>query len=176
MGILFALGVLWIVTAYLHRDKKEEDKNQLSVVHALQKIDSPSILFFLGILLAVAALESFGVLHQLADLMSATLKNEYAIVSALGVISAIVDNVPLVAAAQGMYSLDTYPTDHSFWELLALATGTGGSMIIIGSAAGVAAMGIVNIEFMWYLKKISWVAAIGFIAGILAFLLQQILI
>lgn len=175
MGILFALGVLWIVTAYLHRDKQEEDKNQLSVVHALQKIDSPSILFFLGILLAVASLESFGVLHQLADFMSATLKNEYAIVSALGVISAIVDNVPLVAAAQGMYSLVTYPTDHSFWELLALATGTGGSMIIIGSAAGVAAMGIVNIEFMWYLKKISWIAGIGFVAGILAFLLQHML-
>ena len=174
MGILFALGVLWIVTSYMHRNKGREDKAQLSVVHALQKIDSPSILFFLGILLAVAGLESFGLLSQLAETLSSTIKNEQLIVVALGVISAIVDNVPLVAAAQGMYSLTDFPTDHSFWVLLALTTGTGGSMIIIGSAAGVAAMGIAKIEFMWYFKRIAWIAFLGFIAGVGAYVVQEL--
>ncbi len=173
MGILFALGVLWIVTAYLHRNKMEPHRSQLSVVHALQKIDSPSILFFLGILLAVAGLESFGLLSQLAEILSGSIKNEKLIVVALGIISAIVDNVPLVAAAQGMYSLMDFPTDHSFWTLLALTTGTGGSMIIIGSAAGVAAMGIANIEFMWFFKRISWIAFVGFISGVGAYLAQE---
>src|SRR5687768_2177779 len=175
MGILFALGVLWIVTSYLHRNKIEYDQNQLSVVHALQKIDAPSILFFLGILLAVAGLEAFGVLSQLADVLSDTFKNETFIVVALGVISAIVDNVPLVAAAQGMYSLADFPTDHTFWILLALTTGTGGSMIIIGSAAGVAAMAIAQIEFMWYLRRIAWIALLGFLSGVGAFLIQQLI-
>lgn len=175
MGILLALGVLWIVTSLLHKDKIEEDRNQLSVVHALQKIDSPSILFFLGILLAVAGLESFGVLSQLAEVLSSSIKNEQLIVVALGVISAIVDNVPLVAAAQGMYTLTDFPTDHSFWILLALTTGTGGSMIIIGSAAGVAAMGIAKIEFMWYLRKIGWIAFLGFASGVGAFIVQELI-
>ena len=175
MGILFALGVLWIVTSYMHRNKRQEDKTHLSVVHALQKIDSPSILFFLGILLAVAGLESFGLLSELADKLSSTIRNEQLIVVALGVISAIVDNVPLVAAAQGMYSLADFPTDHSFWVLLALTTGTGGSMIIIGSAAGVAAMGIAKIEFMWYLRQIAWIAFLGFIAGVGAYIVQELI-
>ncbi len=173
MGILFALGVLWIVTSYLHRNKGKDHQTQLSVVHALQKIDTPSILFFLGILLAVAGLESFGLLSQLADMLSNTFQNEQLIVVALGVISAIVDNVPLVAAAQGMYSLADFPTDHSFWILLALTTGTGGSMIIIGSAAGVAAMGIAKIEFMWYFRKIAWIAFLGFIAGVGVYIAQE---
>lgn len=175
MGILFALGVLWIVTSYLHRNKEKEHKTQLSVAHALQRIDAPSILFFLGILLAVAGLESFGLLSQLAETLSSTIRNEQLIVVALGIISAIVDNVPLVAAAQGMYSLADFPTDHPFWVLLALATGTGGSMIIIGSAAGVAAMGIAKIEFMWYLKRIAWIAFVGFIAGVGAYLVQELI-
>lgn len=175
MGILLALGVLWIVTSLLHKDKMEEDRNQLSVVHALQKIDSPSILFFLGILLAVAGLESFGLLSQLAEILSGAIHNEQLIVVALGVISAIVDNVPLVAAAQGMYTLVEFPTDHSFWVLLALTTGTGGSMIIIGSAAGVAAMGIAKIEFMWYLRKIGWIAFLGFVSGVAAFMIQELI-
>lgn len=176
MGILFAVGVLWVVTSYLHRNKREGHRNQLSVVTALQKIDSPSILFFLGILLAVAGLEAFGLLSQLADFLSSTIRNEQLIVVALGVISAIVDNVPLVAAAQGMYSLTDYPTDHPFWVLLALATGTGGSMIIIGSAAGVAAMGIAKIEFMWYLKRIGWIAFLGFASGIVAYIAQELIL
>ena len=173
IGILFAVGILWIVTSYLHRNKGLEDKTQLSVVHALQRIDTPSILFFLGILLAVAGLESFGLLTQLADKMSSIFRNEQLIVVALGIISAIVDNVPLVAAAQGMYSLVDFPTDHSFWVLLALTTGTGGSMIIIGSAAGVAAMGIAKIEFMWYFRRIAWIAFLGFIAGVGTYMIQE---
>jgi Na+/H+ antiporter NhaD/arsenite permease-like protein len=129
-------------------------------------------LFFLGILLAVAALQSFGLLKELAGTLSSVLKNDYLIGVALGLLSALVDNVPLVAASQGMYDLATYPTDHPFWEFLALTTGTGGSAIIIGSAAGVAVMGIEKIDFIWYLKKISWLALIGFVAGISVFLLQ----
>jgi Na+/H+ antiporter NhaD/arsenite permease-like protein len=175
MGILLALGVLWIVTSLLHKNKTEHHRNQLSVVHALQKIDSPSILFFLGILLAVAGLESFGLLTELADKLSSTIRNEQLIVVALGFISAIVDNVPLVAAAQGMYSLTDFPTDHSFWVLLALTTGTGGSMIIIGSAAGVAAMGIANIEFMWYFRRIAWISCLGFMAGVGVYLAQALI-
>jgi Na+/H+ antiporter NhaD/arsenite permease-like protein len=173
MGILLALGIMWIITATVHYKKDFASKNKFSVASALQKIDTPSILFFLGILLSVAALESIGVLKNTANFLSQHLHSETNIASALGVLSAIVDNVPLVAAAQGMYSLEQYPTDHNFWELIALTTGTGGSMIIIGSAAGVAAMGIENIPFGWYLKKISWIAAIGFIAGILCFVMMN---
>jgi Na+/H+ antiporter NhaD/arsenite permease-like protein len=122
--------------------------------------------------LAVAALQSSGLLKELAGTLSSVLKNDYLIGVALGLLSALVDNVPLVAASQGMYDLSTYPTDHPFWEFLALTTGTGGSAIIIGSAAGVAVMGIEKIDFIWYLKKISWLALIGFVAGISVFLLQ----
>ena len=123
--------------------------------------------------MAVSALQSFGLLKQLAGVLTANLKNDYLIGTALGLLSAIVDNVPLVAASQGMYDLSVYPTDHLFWEFLALTTGTGGSAIIIGSAAGVAVMGIEQINFMWYLKKISWLAIIGFAAGIIVFMLQR---
>jgi Na+/H+ antiporter NhaD/arsenite permease-like protein len=142
------------------------------VAHALQRIDTQSILFFLGILLAVTALQSFGILASLATFLGNTLKNNYLIGTALGLLSALVDNVPLVAASQGMYSLSSFPMDHPFWEFLALTTGTGGSAIIIGSAAGVAVMGIEHVDFIWYLKKISWLALIGFAAGILVFMLQ----
>jgi Na+/H+ antiporter NhaD/arsenite permease-like protein len=148
----------------------------LSVTHALERIDTPSILFFLGILLAVSALESIHILKLLPTLLDQTLGNNYVIATALGLLSAIVDNVPLVAASQGMYDLISFPTDHYFWELIALTTGTGGSVIIIGSAAGVAAMGIEKIDFMWYLKNISWLALAGFLAGIGFFILQRNLI
>jgi Na+/H+ antiporter NhaD/arsenite permease-like protein len=143
-----------------------------SVSTALQKIDSPSILFFLGILLAVGCLQSMGILTQLAQVLTNGLKNIYFIGTALGLLSAVVDNVPLVAATQGMFSLDSFPQDHPFWTFIALTTGTGGSAIIIGSAAGVAVMGIEKINFIWYLKKIGWLALTGFAAGILIFLLQ----
>ncbi len=173
MGMLLALGCMWIITTMIHKKKESDIVQRFSVSHALQRIDTPSILFFLGILLAVAALQSNGLLAQAATHLNAFLKNDYMIGTALGLLSALVDNVPLVAAAQGMYDLTTYPTDHPFWEFLALTTGTGGSAIIIGSAAGVAAMGIEAINFMWYLKKISWLALIGFFAGIAVFLLER---
>lgn len=174
MGILLALGLIWVLTTILNKGKEPAQAEKLSVSGALQKVDSPSILFFLGILLAVAALQSFGVLGNFANGLSSMLNNnETGIGAALGLLSALVDNVPLVAAAQGMYDLSVYPRDHTFWEFLALTTGTGGSAIIIGSAAGVAVMGIEKIDFMWYLKKISWLALVGFAAGIGLFLLQQ---
>ena len=165
MGILIGLGILWIITEIMHGDKDDSDKHYLSVSHALRKIDTPSILFFLGILLSIAALQSSGILSSLAQYISANIQNENIIVLSIGLLSSIVDNVPLVAATQGMYSLEQYPTDHYFWEFLAYATGTGGSVLIIGSAAGVAAMGMEKINFFWYLKRISLLAIIGYFAG-----------
>lgn len=175
MGMLLALGCMWIITTVIHKKKEERLMQRYSVAGALQKIDTPSILFFLGILLAVAALQSNGLLKEAATHLNTFFKNDYLIGTALGLLSALVDNVPLVAAAQGMYDLTTYPTDHPFWEFLALTTGTGGSAIIIGSAAGVAAMGIEAINFMWYLKRISWLALVGFFAAIGVFLLERML-
>lgn len=172
MGMLLALGLMWVITTIIHKSKDLEIAERFTVGRALQKIDTPSILFFLGILLAVSALQSFGLLKDLATMLSSTFKNDYLIGIVLGLLSAIVDNVPLVAASQGMFDLSTYPTDHHFWEFLALTTGTGGSAVIIGTAAGVAVMGIEQIDFMWYLKKIGWLALIGFAAGIAVFLLQ----
>jgi Na+/H+ antiporter NhaD/arsenite permease-like protein len=172
MGMLLALGIMWVITTIIHKDKDSDVLERYTVARALQKIDTPSILFFLGILLAVSALQSFGLLKELATFLSTTLKNDYMIGTALGLLSAVVDNVPLVAASQGMYDLSTYPTDHPFWEFLALTTGTGGSAIIIGTAAGVAVMGIEQVNFMWYLKKIGWLALLGFVGGILVFLFQ----
>jgi Na+/H+ antiporter NhaD/arsenite permease-like protein len=173
VGMLLALGMMWVLTSVIHRGNSEEKYDTVSA--SLRKIDTPSILFFLGILLAVSALSSFGVLSQMAVHLSHAFPSHHAVAIVLGLVSAVVDNVPLVAAAQGMYSLQQYPTDHSFWEFLALTSGTGGSAIIIGSAAGVAIMGIENISFMWYLKKITWLALIGFAAGILVFLGQELI-
>lgn len=175
MGILIGLGLLWILTEMLHIAKGEEHKHHLSVVHALRKIDTPSILFFLGILLSISALESIGILNQLSVWMSANLKSDNIIVISIGLLSAIVDNVPLVAATQGMYSLTQYPTDHYFWEFLAFCAGTGGSILIIGSAAGVAAMGMERISFAWYLKKISFLALIGYFSGVLVYILSDMI-
>jgi len=173
MGILLGLGLLWIIVEILHSDKDEEDRKNYTVAYALRKIDSPSILFFLGILLAIAALESTGQLHYLAQAMDEKLRNQNLIVLSIGLLSSIVDNVPLVAASMGMYSLQQYPTDHYFWEFLAYCTGTGGSVLIIGSAAGVAVMGIEKIDFLWYLKRISWLALIGYFAGAVFYILQE---
>ncbi|MES2873989.1 MAG: sodium:proton antiporter NhaD [Bacteroidota bacterium] len=176
MGILFGLGVMWIFTEIIHSGKDEEEKGLLSVNHALRKIDTPSILFFLGILLSIAALQATGVLNNLAGWMTSAIGNVNIIVIAIGLLSAIVDNVPLVAAAQGMYGLEQYQTDHYFWTFLAYSAGTGGSALIIGSAAGVAAMGLEKIEFFWYLKKVSWLALIGFFSGAIVFMLQNYLV
>lgn len=175
MGVLFALGILWIVTEMIHSTKDEEEKDALSVVRALQKIDVPSILFFLGILVAIAALQSTGQLAALAQIMNEKIGNLNIIVPAIGLLSAIVDNVPLVAAAMGMYDLNSYPTDSYIWEFIAYCAGTGGSILIIGSAAGVAVMGMERIDFIWYLKKIAWLAAIGYFAGALCYVLQEYL-
>ena len=173
MGILFGLSLLWIVTEIIHSEKDEAEKGVLSVNHALRKIDTPSVLFFLGILLSIAALEVTGVLTDAAAWMDSTIGNINVITMLIGFFSSIVDNVPLVAASQGMYSMDVYPTDHYFWEFLAYCAGTGGSCLIIGSAAGVAAMGLEKIEFFWYLKKISLLALLGYVAGAAVYLLQK---
>jgi Na+/H+ antiporter NhaD/arsenite permease-like protein len=173
MGMMLALGVIWAVISMLHRTKEKELRKNYSVDTALQNADSPSILFFLGILLAVAALQAIGVLTNLSEHLTAGLKSDTAIGIALGLISSVIDNVPLVAAAIGMYDLSVYPMDHFFWELLAFTTGTGGSAIIIGSAAGIAAMGIEKIGFFWYMKKISWLALLGFFAGTGTYALMQ---
>ena len=165
MGMLMSLSVIWLITEIIHRGKTDVDKEQLSVLNALRKIDMPSILFFVGILLSVAALSSSGVLMSLANSLTGFIKNDRIIVFAAGIFSAIVDNVPLVAAFQGMYTLQQFPTDHPFWLFLAYTTGTGGSLLIIGSAAGVVAMGMENISFGWYLKKIGIWALLGFLCG-----------
>ncbi len=175
MGMLLALGIIWVVSSLLHLKKQPEERYKYSVTNALRKIDISSILFFLGILLAVSALQSSGILGHLAEFTIKHIKNVYITGALLGLFSALIDNVPLVAAAQGMFSLEMFPTDHVFWEFLALSAGTGGSAIIIGSAAGVAVMGIEKINFFWYLKNISWLALLGFFAGLAAYILQQLL-
>ncbi|MEL6124271.1 MAG: SLC13 family permease, partial [Bacteroidota bacterium] len=152
------------VSEYIHpeEDFTEERKHLYSAHTALSRIEMSSILFFLGILMAVGSLESLGVLQRLAESLDAAVPSQDLVVMILGVFSAIIDNVPLVAASMGMYS---FPIDDRIWHFIAYAAGTGGSMLIIGSAAGVAAMGMEKIDFIWYLKKISWLAALGFLAG-----------
>lgn len=176
MGMLFGLAILWIITEIIHKDKNDADKDAYSVVHALRKADVPSVLFFLGILVAISALESTHQLQDLAAYMDEKIGNLNVIVLSIGVLSAIVDNVPLVAAGMGMYDMATFPTDHYFWSFLAYCAGTGGSMLIIGSAAGVAAMGMEKIDFIWYLKNITFLAFLGYMGGAGAFLLQHFLL
>ncbi|GAB4489348.1 MAG: sodium:proton antiporter NhaD [Saprospiraceae bacterium] len=174
MGILLSVGVLWYITEFIHRGKEEVARKELTVAAMLHRIDTPAILFFLGILLAVGSLDTSGHLHKMAEVLNHTFGGSIYIVNTLiGLLSAIVDNVPLVAACMGMYDMTTYPPDHDFWELLAYCAGTGGSILIIGSAAGVASMGILKIDFLWYLKKISIYAAIGYFAGIGVYYLQH---
>lgn len=176
MGMLFCLGVIWTITELIHHKKHNDEKGSLSVSHALRKIDTPSILFFFGILMSISALEVTGILPQMASSLNKNVGNISLVAIGIGLLSAVLDNVPLVAALQSMYSLNDFPKDHYFWELLAFTAGTGGSCLIIGSAAGVAVMGIEKIDFLWYLKKISWIAIIGFIAGVSTFLMQHYLL
>jgi Na+/H+ antiporter NhaD/arsenite permease-like protein len=171
MGILLGLSVMWILTELLHMKKSEERKKELSISSIITRIDTPSILFFLGILLAVAALQVGGHLLQLAQVLDANFDSIYVVNLFIGILSSIIDNVPMVAAAMGMYTLDVYPVDDMFWELLAYCAGTGGSILIIGSAAGVAIMGIFKIDFIWYLKRISLVALLGYLAGLGTYIL-----
>lgn len=186
MGILLGLGVLWVTTEWIHRGKNDEDKSPLSVVGVLRRVDTPSVLFFLGILLAVSSLATAGHLTAAATVLKENLGNIYAINIAIGILSSLVDNVPLVAGAMKMYPLISPETlsaagaqgewlghfvaDGHFWEMLAYCAGTGGSCLIIGSAAGVAAMGMERINFMWYLKKISLLAFMGYMAGALTYI------
>jgi len=165
LGILFGLGILWLVGDLLHRHKADVFKQPLTMVHALTRIDLGAITFFIGILLAVATLEHTHILASLAQWLNRTVGRLDVIVVVIGLVSAIVDNVPLVAASMGMYSLSQYPPDHFLWEFLAYCAGTGGSILVIGSAAGVAAMGLERIGFIWYLRKISGLALAGYLAG-----------
>lgn len=176
VGILFSLGIMWLVTELLHKNKQYENKKYLTVIGVLKRIDVATIFFFLGILLAVASLQSMGHLNDLAVILDNTFNgNIYAINIMIGLLSAIVDNVPLVAGAMGMYEIGSgvFAVDGTFWEFLAYCAGTGGSVLIIGSAAGVAVMGILKIDFIWYMKKISFLALLGYLAGAATYILMQ---
>jgi Na+/H+ antiporter NhaD/arsenite permease-like protein len=171
MGMMLVLGGIWFVSEIIHKHKDDEARKPFTAAFALSRIDSASILFFLGILLAVSALETTHLLTQGAAWLNHNIKNLDIIVVLIGLASAIVDNVPLVAASMGMYDLATYPTDHRLWALLAYTSGTGGSILIIGSAAGVAVMGLERISFGWYLRHISIFALIGYFAGVAVYIL-----
>ncbi|XP_028070962.1 sodium/proton antiporter 1 isoform X3 [Camellia sinensis] len=168
MGMLLGLGILWILTDAIHYG--ESERQQLKVPQALSRIDTQGILFFLGILLSVGSLEAAGILRELANYLDAHIPNVELIASTIGVVSAIIDNVPLVAATMGMYDLTSFPQDSEFWQLVAYCAGTGGSMLVIGSAAGVAFMGMEKVDFFWYLRKVSGFAFAGYAAGIAAYL------
>ena len=176
LGILFGLGVLWTIGEILHRKKSFEDRQRVTIAHALTRIDMNAIVFFIGILLAVATLEHAGILASLARGLDAVFGRLDLIVMAIGLISAVIDNVPMVAAAMGMYSMDQYPQDSFLWEFMAYCAGTGGSILIIGSAAGVAAMSIEKIEFIWYMKRFSLLAIGGYVSGALVYIAQYQLI
>lgn len=191
MGMLFSLSIIWITTEIIHKKAPQEHYRKFSVVSILKRVDIPTILFYLGILSAVAALESAGHLQIMAGYLDKHMHNIYAINTTIGVLSSVVDNVPLVAAAMGMYPTMTHAMvasaaepafmmhfmqNGAFWELLAYAAGTGGSILIIGSAAGVVAMALEKIDFIWYMKKIGWLALAGYLAGIGTYWLQNVLI
>jgi Na+/H+ antiporter NhaD/arsenite permease-like protein len=172
MGILFGLGLLWMVGDLVHRREEELRKQRLTLARALTRIDMSSVVFFIGILLAVAVLEHTHILSTIAHWLDRSVGRQDIIVLIIGLVSAVVDNVPLVAASMGMYGLDQYPPDSFLWEFIAYCAGTGGSILIIGSAAGVAAMGLEKIDFIWYMRKISTLALIGYFSGALVYIAQ----
>lgn len=171
LGILFGLGLIWLVADIIHKHEAQEDVKKLSANYALTRIDVPSILFFFGILASVAVLEEVHILSQFAKDLNNLIPSEKGVALILGVVSSIVDNVPLVAASMGMYSMEVYPMDSSFWHLIAYCAGTGGSLLIIGSAAGVTVMGMEKITFSWYLKNMSGLALMGYLGGMLTYIL-----
>ncbi len=173
VSMILSLGFMWTIVEIMTRRGSKLGGNLVTVSSVLEKIDTPSIMFFLGILLAVAGLSSMGLLHELAQWLDTTLPNKDIVAYVIGILSSIIDNVPLVAAVQKMYN---FPADHKFWEFLAYTAGTGGSILIIGSAAGVAIMGIHKLEFFWYLRRIGWLAFLGYTAGALTYLLQYSLL
>jgi Na+/H+ antiporter NhaD/arsenite permease-like protein len=170
MGMLLSLGIIWVFVELLHRNKNEVDKDTLSVVAALRRLNIPTLLFFLGILLAVSALQSSSLLGYWASSLSKYIVNQNVLIMIIGGLSSVIDNVPLVASVQGMYGLNIYPTDHYFWEFMAYAAGTGGSILIIGSAAGIAAMGMEKITFFWFLKRFSVLALVGYLSGAVTYI------
>ena len=165
MGMLFSLGVVWVISEILQDDRDAALDSGMHVLKVLRRIDTPSVLFFLGILMAVSALEATGLLRLAADWLGSVFSQIHVIVFLIGLLSAVVDNVPLVAAVMGMYDLGTHPADDLMWTYLAFAAGTGGSCLIIGSAAGVAAMGMERINFFWYMRRIGVLALAGYVAG-----------
>lgn len=171
LGMLLGLGLIWLVADVIHKHEEQEDIQKLSANYALTRIDVPSILFFFGILASVAVLEEVHILSQFAEKLNTIVPSEKGVALILGIVSSIVDNVPLVAASMGMYSMQTYPMDSSFWHLIAYCAGTGGSLLIIGSAAGVTVMGMEKITFSWYLKNMSGLALMGYLAGMLVYIL-----
>ena len=171
MGVLIGLGTLWLITDFMHG--KEEARQHLRIPYILTRIDTSGVLFFLGILLCINALEGAGLLSALAQFLDRTVHHLPVIATLIGLISAVVDNVPLVAAGMGMYDLQTYPVDSLLWQLLAYCAGTGGSILVIGSAAGVALMSLEKVHFMWYLRKIGWIALVSYLSGIAVYLLQR---
>ncbi len=171
MGALIGLGLLWLITDIMHY-RFGEERWHLRVTHILTKIDMSGIFFFLGILLAIDALGTAGLLQKLAEFLQKTVPSQNITAVIIGLISSVVDNVPLVAATMGMYDVQTFPVDSVLWQLIAYAAGTGGSILIIGSAAGVVFMGIEKVDFIWYMRKVSWIALIGYFAGIGAYLLM----
>lgn len=173
LGMLLALGVLWVVSELINPDMDEADKRPYTAAGALTRIDVPSVLFFLGILLAVGALQSMEILSHFANWLDETIGDQRIIITLIGILSSIVDNVPLVAASMGMYDMSVYYQDHLIWEYLAYCAGTGGSILIIGSAAGVAVMGMEKIDFIWYIKRISLLAMLGYFAGAIIYLIIQ---
>lgn len=173
LGILFGLGILWAIGDLIHRDKPYEERKHVTIANALTRIDMSAIVFFIGILLAVATLTHSGILGGLAAWLDQTFGRLDIIVLIIGLISAIVDNVPMVAAAMGMYSVEVHPPDSFLWEFMAYCAGTGGSILIIGSAAGVAAMGIEKMDFIWYMRKFGPLALLGYFAGAGIYILQQ---
>lgn len=178
MGILGVLGILWIVTELAYRRRPEHDPMARRVSKLLSRIDITTIMFFLGILMAVATLSEIGVLKQMGQWLADNIGNDYLVTGAIGVLSAIVDNVPLVAASMKMYVVDSAPNlavDGVFWQLLAYCAGVGGSMLIIGSAAGVVVMGLEHITFGWYLKNVSWIALVGYLAGIACYWVEKMI-
>lgn len=169
MGMLLALGTIWLISEIVHKRTDHQERHKYTAAHALSRIDTSSVLFFLGILLAVSSLQTLGILTQAAGWLTDSVGDMGVIALLIGAASAVIDNVPVVAASMGMYTLTDFPADHEFWHFLTYASGTGGSMLIIGSAAGVAVMGMEKIDFIWYLKKISWLALLGYVAGALWF-------
>lgn len=174
LAILFNMALLWIFITFIHQKDLPSIQERLSLPMMMRRTDIASLFFFLGILLAVGALEICGILDYLAHFLTDQIGNVYSINILIGILSAIVDNVPLVAATMEMYDLKELPTDNQFWLLLAYCAGTGGSLLIIGSAAGVASMGILKMDFLWYIKRISFYALIGYLAGVAVFYFEHL--